>query len=138
MRILWIVAVCLIGVEGNLFQFAKMINGKLGAFSVWNYISYGCYCGWGGQGTPKDATDRCCFVHDCCYGRVRGCNPKLAIYSYSFKKGNIICGKNNGCLRDICECDRVAANCFRQNKNTYNKNYRFLSSSRCRQTSEQC
>nr|C0HM79.1 RecName: Full=Basic phospholipase A2; Short=svPLA2 [Agkistrodon piscivorus leucostoma] len=85
----------------NLFQFEKLIK-KSGM--LW-YSAYGCYCGWGGQGRPKDATDRCCFVHDCCYGKVTGCNPK--------------CGGTNPCKKQICECDRAAAICFRDNLKTY-------------------
>nr|A8CG82.1 RecName: Full=Basic phospholipase A2 DsM-b1/DsM-b1'; Short=svPLA2; AltName: Full=Phosphatidylcholine 2-acylhydrolase; Flags: Precursor [Daboia siamensis]AAZ53178.1 basic phospholipase A2 [Daboia siamensis] len=138
MRTLWIVAMCLIGVEGNLFQFARLIDAKQEAFSFFKYISYGCYCGWGGQGTPKDATDRCCFVHDCCYARVKGCNPKLVEYSYGYRTGKIVCENYNRCKRAVCECDRVAAICLGQNVNTYNKGYMFLSSYYCRQKSEQC
>nr|P0DPS4.1 RecName: Full=Basic phospholipase A2 Cc2-PLA2; Short=svPLA2; AltName: Full=Phosphatidylcholine 2-acylhydrolase [Cerastes cerastes] len=120
----------------NLYQFGKMINHMVGKSPIFSYGDYGCYCGWGGKGTPVDATDRCCFVHDCCYGRANGCDPKLSTYSYNFQNGNIVCGNKYGCLRHICECDRVAAICFGENVNTYDK--KFLSSSRCRQTSEQC
>nr|CAE47222.1 ammodytin I2(D) isoform [Vipera ursinii] len=137
MRILWIVAVCLIGVEGNLYQFGKMIKYKTGKIALFSYSDYGCYCGWGGQGKPKDATDRCCFVHDCCYGRVNGCDPKLTIYSYSFENGDIVCGGGDSCKRAVCECDRVAAICFGENLNTYDKKYKNYPSSECTET-EQC
>ena len=33
-----------------------------------SYADYGCYCGKGGNGVTLDETDRCCFVHDNCYG----------------------------------------------------------------------
>nr|2H4C_B Chain B, Phospholipase A2-II [Daboia siamensis]2H4C_D Chain D, Phospholipase A2-II [Daboia siamensis]2H4C_F Chain F, Phospholipase A2-II [Daboia siamensis]2H4C_H Chain H, Phospholipase A2-II [Daboia siamensis] len=122
----------------NLFQFARLIDAKQEAFSFFKYISYGCYCGWGGQGTPKDATDRCCFVHDCCYARVKGCNPKLVEYSYSYRTGKIVCGGDDPCLRAVCECDRVAAICFRENMNTYDKKYMLYSIFDCKEESDQC
>nr|CAE47243.1 ammodytin I2(C) variant [Vipera ammodytes montandoni] len=137
MRILWIVAVCLIGVEGNLYQFGKMIFKMTKKSALFSYSDYGCYCGWGGKGKPQDATDRCCFVHDCCYGRVNGCDPKLTIYSYSFENGDIVCGGDDPCKRAVCECDRVAAICFGGNLNTYDKKYKNYPSSQCTET-EQC
>nr|CAE47122.1 ammodytin I1(C) variant [Vipera aspis zinnikeri] len=138
MRILWIVAVCLIGAEGHLSQFGDMINKKTGIFGIMSYIYYGCYCGWGGKGKPLDATDRCCFVHDCCYGRVNGCDPKLSTYSYSFENGDIVCGGDHPCLRAVCECDRVAAICFGENMITYDKQYMLYSLLDCKEESEQC
>uniref|UniRef100_Q7T2R1 Acidic phospholipase A2 daboiatoxin A chain n=2 Tax=Daboia siamensis TaxID=343250 RepID=PA2AA_DABSI len=138
MRTLWIMAVCLIGVEGNFFQFAEMIVKMTGKEAVHSYAIYGCYCGWGGQGKPQDATDRCCFVHDCCYGTVNDCNPKMATYSYSFENGDIVCGDNNLCLKTVCECDRAAAICLGQNVNTYDKNYENYAISHCTEESEQC
>nr|P0DMH0.1 RecName: Full=Basic phospholipase A2 Bfon11; Short=svPLA2; AltName: Full=Phosphatidylcholine 2-acylhydrolase [Bothrops fonsecai] len=51
----------------NLWQFGMMIQHTTRENPLFKYFSYGCYCGWGGGG-PLDATDRCCFVHDCCYG----------------------------------------------------------------------
>nr|P24294.1 RecName: Full=Acidic phospholipase A2 PLA-2; Short=svPLA2; AltName: Full=Phosphatidylcholine 2-acylhydrolase [Eristicophis macmahoni]AAB20147.1 phospholipase A2-2, PLA-2 [Eristocophis macmahoni=leaf-nosed viper, Peptide, 121 aa] [Eristicophis macmahoni] len=121
----------------NLYQFGEMISKKTGTFGLFSYVYYGCYCGLGGKGKPLDATDRCCFVHDCCYGRVNGCNPKLSIYSYSFQNGDIVCGDEEDCLRDVCECDRVAAICFGENMNTYNKKYVLYSFKECNE-SDQC
>nr|P0DUN5.1 RecName: Full=Basic phospholipase A2 Bbil-TX; Short=svPLA2; AltName: Full=Phosphatidylcholine 2-acylhydrolase [Bothrops bilineatus smaragdinus] len=86
------------------------------------YAFYGCYCGWGG---------RCCFVHDCCYG-------KWDIYPYSLKSGYITCGKGTWCEEQICECDRVAAECLRRSLSTYKYGYMFYPDSRCRGPSETC
>ncbi|GFY50606.1 phospholipase A(2) [Trichonephila inaurata madagascariensis] len=33
-----------------------------------DYIPYGNWCGYGGQGKPIDPIDECCRVHDNCYG----------------------------------------------------------------------
>uniref|UniRef100_P0CAR9 Acidic phospholipase A2 CC-PLA2-1 n=1 Tax=Cerastes cerastes TaxID=8697 RepID=PA2A1_CERCE len=137
MRTLWIVAVWLMGVEGNLYQFGKMIKHKTGKSALLSYSAYGCYCGWGGQGKPQDATDHCCFVHDCCYGEVSGCYPKTA-FTLKFENQDIICGDEDPCNRAVCECDRVAAICFGENVNTSDKKYLFYSSSYCEEESEQC
>ncbi|EDL13284.1 mCG14532, isoform CRA_b, partial [Mus musculus] len=43
--------------------------------------------------SPKDATDRCCVTHDCCYKRLEksGCGTKLLKYKYSHQGGQITC-----------------------------------------------
>uniref|UniRef100_A0A194APK7 Phospholipase A2 1h n=1 Tax=Agkistrodon piscivorus TaxID=8715 RepID=A0A194APK7_9SAUR len=139
MRTLWIMAVLLLGVEGNLFQFEKLIKKMTGKSGMLWYSAYGCYCGWGGQGRPKDATDRCYFVHDCCYGKVTGCNPKMDIYTYSVENGNIVCGGTNPCKKQICECDGAAAICFRDNLKTYDsKTYWKYPKKNCKEESEPC
>uniref|UniRef100_A0A6B2F9T6 Phospholipase A2-like central domain-containing protein n=1 Tax=Bothriechis nubestris TaxID=1766655 RepID=A0A6B2F9T6_9SAUR len=138
MRTLWIVAVLLVGVEGNLLQFNKMIKLETKKNAVPFYAFYGCYCGWGGRGQPKDATDRCCFEHDCCYGKLTKCNTKSDLYSYSSKYGFIICGKGTWCEKQICECDRIAAACLRRNLSTYKNKYMFYLDSYCKGPSEKC
>nr|P59071.1 RecName: Full=Basic phospholipase A2 VRV-PL-VIIIa; Short=svPLA2; AltName: Full=DPLA2; AltName: Full=P1; AltName: Full=Phosphatidylcholine 2-acylhydrolase; AltName: Full=Phospholipase A2 4; Short=PLA24 [Daboia russelii]1CL5_A Chain A, PROTEIN (PHOSPHOLIPASE A2) [Daboia russelii pulchella]1CL5_B Chain B, PROTEIN (PHOSPHOLIPASE A2) [Daboia russelii pulchella]1FB2_A Chain A, PHOSPHOLIPASE A2 [Daboia russelii pulchella]1FB2_B Chain B, PHOSPHOLIPASE A2 [Daboia russelii pulchella]1FV0_A Chain A, P len=107
----------------SLLEFGKMILEETGKLAIPSYSSYGCYCGWGGKGTPKDATDRCCFVHDCCYGNLPDCNPKSDRYKYKRVNGAIVCEKGTSCENRICECDKAAAICFRQNLNTYSKKY---------------
>nr|Q6EER3.1 RecName: Full=Basic phospholipase A2 Sct-N6; Short=svPLA2; AltName: Full=Phosphatidylcholine 2-acylhydrolase; Flags: Precursor [Sistrurus tergeminus]AAR14163.1 N6b basic phospholipase A2 [Sistrurus tergeminus] len=138
MRTFWIVAVLLVGVEGNLLQFNKMIKIMTKKNAIPSYSSYGCYCGWGGRGRPKDATDRCCFVHDCCYEKLTDCSPKTDTYSYSLKSGVIICGGNDPCKKQICECDKAAAVCFGENLSTYKKRYMFYPDFLCTDPSETC
>lgn len=48
----------LLQVHGNLIQFADMIKYITGKNAVLNYNGYGCHCGVGGKGAPKDETDR--------------------------------------------------------------------------------
>nr|BAA08385.1 phospholipase A2 [Ovophis okinavensis] len=137
MRTLWIMAVLLLGaVEGHLMQFETLIMKIAGRSGVW---WYGCYCGAGGQGRPQDPSDRCCFVHDCCYGKVTGCNTKDEFYTYSEENGAITCGGENPCLKEVCECDLAAAICFRDNLDTYNsKKYWMFPAKNCLEESEPC
>lgn len=44
-------------VPGSLLDLSTMIEKVTGKPALMNYGFYGCYCGWGGQGTPKDGTD---------------------------------------------------------------------------------
>lgn len=51
---------CLPGVPavpGDLLDLRSMIEKVTGKNALTNYGFYGCYCGWGGRGTPKDDTD---------------------------------------------------------------------------------
>nr|AJC52505.1 phospholipase A2 precursor [Protobothrops flavoviridis] len=138
MRTLWIMAVLLVGVEGHLLQFRKMIKKMTGKEPIVSYAFYGCYCGKGGRGKPKDATDRCCFVHDCCYGKVTGCDPKWDYYTYSSENGDIVCEGDNPCTKEVCECDKAAAICFRDNLKTYKKRYMTFPDIFCTDPTEKC
>lgn len=44
--------------HGDLVNFWKMIQLVTGKEPLFSYAFYGCYCGLGGKGSPKDATDR--------------------------------------------------------------------------------
>lgn len=48
----------LLETHGNLANFADMIFKVTGKEAASSYGFYGCYCGFSGRGTPKDATDR--------------------------------------------------------------------------------
>ncbi|XP_007949998.1 group 10 secretory phospholipase A2 [Orycteropus afer afer] len=83
------------------------------------YISYGCHCGLGGRGWPRDSTDWCCHSHDCCYdvAEKAGCSPKLERYSWKCINNRFICGPTkNKCQELICKCDQEAAQCLAQAK----------------------
>ncbi|KAM6378960.1 group 10 secretory phospholipase A2 [Pluvialis apricaria] len=83
--------------------------------SPFAYLRYGCYCGLGGRGWPKDRVDWCCFNHDCCYGKAEqaGCHPKTESYHWECEDNTAVCESlEDKCQKMACECDREAAKCF--------------------------
>ncbi|GCB60069.1 hypothetical protein scyTo_0012674 [Scyliorhinus torazame] len=89
-----------------------------------SYLMYGCHCGIGGKGRPKDGTDWCCFDHDCCYANAEraGCRPKSDSYNWYCRYNTPRCGFSfDHCKRMICECDMKLSLCLK--KNVYWKRY---------------
>ncbi|XP_050011135.1 phospholipase A2, membrane associated-like [Alexandromys fortis] len=82
-----------IQIQGSLAEFRQMILLKTGKRAETSYAFYGCHCGVGGRGSPKDATDRCCVAHDCCYDRLQkhNCGTKFLTYKFSYRGGKITC-----------------------------------------------
>ncbi|KAM7018212.1 phospholipase A2-like [Tautogolabrus adspersus] len=115
-----------------LWQFGNMIQCAQPDVSALKYNNYGCWCGFGGSGTPLDELDECCRVHDMCYRASRkapGCTalvdlPYVLIYDFTCSNQQVTCSAtNNKCQAAVCECDRVAAHCFARTKyNPENKN----------------
>ncbi|KAL6085665.1 hypothetical protein STEG23_032691 [Scotinomys teguina] len=75
----------------------------VGPRSPMAYMNYGCYCGLGGHGEPRDAIDWCCHHHDCCYSRAQeaGCSPKIDHYSWKCIDHRIQCDASGYFLRLI-------------------------------------
>ncbi|XP_062478051.1 phospholipase A2-like [Pezoporus occidentalis] len=79
------------------------------------YIGYGCYCGLGGHGWPKDKTDWCCHRHDCCYDKAEkeGCSPKVQRYQWACEQNAVQCDNlTDRCEKMVCLCDQEAAKCW--------------------------
>ncbi|XP_041957401.1 phospholipase A2, minor isoenzyme-like [Alosa sapidissima] len=110
--------------ERNLIQFREMIKCTLpNSNPLLEFGDYGCYCGLGGGGTPVDDLDRCCVVHDDCYGLAQNhsaCqstldSPYTNFYDFTCNETSktVSClSSNDECDMFICDCDRVAAECF--------------------------
>ncbi|XP_043301962.1 phospholipase A2, membrane associated-like [Cervus elaphus] len=135
-----IMAFALLQVHGALWDFATMIKHTTGKTAPLSYGAYGCHCGLSGRGAPKDATDWCCWAHDCCYKKLKyhGCGTKLLNYNVSIRRGQITCEDRGVCRRILCECDKKAASCFAKNQNTYNKNLQYYSNLFCTGRAPQC
>ncbi|XP_053256506.1 phospholipase A2 crotoxin basic subunit CBb-like [Podarcis raffonei] len=78
---------------------------------------YGCYCGTGGSGSPVDAVDQCCFIHDCCYRHARvslKCHRRVKWqrYKLSCNGSETECQSTSICGRMACECDKQLAECL--------------------------
>ncbi|XP_054428162.1 phospholipase A2 group V [Pteronotus mesoamericanus] len=113
-------------VLGGLLELKSMIERVTGKNALIEYGSYGCYCGLGGHGKPRDRTDWCCWAHDNCYGLLqkKGCNTWMQYYKYRFSRGMAVCEPGPRCQVQLCDCDRKLVYCLKKNLRSYNPNYR--------------
>ncbi|KAJ3601202.1 hypothetical protein NHX12_032175 [Muraenolepis orangiensis] len=107
----------------GLLELAGAIKCSTGRFPL-AYMMYGCYCGLGGQGWPRDRTDWCCHKHDCCYedAEAMGCQAKTRQYHWTCEDHTAECDDlKDSCEKQMCKCDKQVAKCFR--KSPYNQKY---------------
>ncbi|XP_044527240.1 group IID secretory phospholipase A2-like [Gracilinanus agilis] len=111
--------------QGSVLQLKRMIRQATGKNPIFSYLNYGCHCGPGGRGQPKDATDWCCKAHDCCYGHLseQKCYAHVDTYKYKYANGDIECHGKSHCEKEICQCDKELALCLRRNLETYKKQF---------------
>ncbi|XP_058160811.1 phospholipase A2 group V [Dasypus novemcinctus] len=128
LTVAWLLACGVPSVLGDLVDLKTMIEQVTGKNALTNYGFYGCYCGWGGEGNPKDGTDWCCLRHDRCYGQLeeKGCDIWTQSYRYRFSQGWVTCEPAPFCQVQLCACDRRLVYCLRRNLGSYNPSYRFF------------
>ncbi|XP_005353014.1 phospholipase A2 group V [Microtus pennsylvanicus] len=129
----WFLVCSVPAVPGGFLELKSMIEEVTGKDPIMNYGFYGCYCGWGGKGTPKDGTDRCCWVHDRCYGELeeKGCGIRTQAYDYRVTRGQVICEYGSFCSTRLCACDRMLVYCLRRNLWSYNPYYQYYPNFLC-------
>ncbi|KAL4233173.1 hypothetical protein ACF0H5_007857 [Mactra antiquata] len=119
----------------NAFQLCSLVNMYTGS-SCLRYTPYGCFCGYGQQGsTPVDDTDRCCKDHDDCYGEIHTqghCTLWIGMFvGYTYNcEPTCTCTNVNKCARKVCECDLQLAKCL--GKTSYNQSFRHYDRRQCR------
>ncbi|KYO24545.1 group IID secretory phospholipase A2 [Alligator mississippiensis] len=133
-------ACSLLEVNGSVLEYQKMIKQVTGKGAILSYYGYGCYCGSKGKGEPKDATDWCCHIHNCCYKRLKesNCHGNTKRYDYAYKNGNIICALGSWCEEQVCACDRNAVFCLEKNLDTYNSRFVRYRDSKCTGSTPEC
>nr|XP_039248972.1 acidic phospholipase A2 CM-II-like [Styela clava] len=109
---------------GKMIQCAQNITRWHSFWAMSYYADYGCFCGQGGSGSPVDESDRCCYIHDQCYGEVEsksqlsGSRFYWATYQYECTQGCISC-YGNGWRQELCKCDKDLAQCLATHRVSY-------------------
>ncbi|XP_024410435.2 phospholipase A2 group V [Desmodus rotundus] len=124
----WLLVCSAPAVLGGFLELKSMIEEVTGKNALMEYGFYGCYCGWGGQGTPKDGTDWCCWMHDHCYDLLekKDCNVWTQYYKYRFSRGLVTCEPGPRCQVQLCACDQKFVYCLKRNLRSYNPNYKYF------------
>ncbi|XP_042336106.1 basic phospholipase A2 PLA-B-like [Sceloporus undulatus] len=129
-------------IHSSLLNFKVMIERLTHKNALIYFSGYGCYCGKGGRGKPRDKTDICCYLHDCCYEGLHevNCHPYTDHYRYLIINSDIFCQYRNRslCSRLACECDRRATLCFQRQAKTYSKKFLHYPAILCKEPTPKC
>uniref|UniRef100_A0A671U3Z3 Phospholipase A2 n=1 Tax=Sparus aurata TaxID=8175 RepID=A0A671U3Z3_SPAAU len=98
---------------GSVLDFKNIIGCVQPGVNPFKYNNYGCYCSFGGHGTPVDEVDQCCKVHDEFYGvqmRIPQCRGffKQRYFIYSpyeqvFPSMNFFFADDTGIFQDVTD-----------------------------------
>ncbi|XP_039223404.1 basic phospholipase A2 PLA-B-like isoform X3 [Crotalus tigris] len=126
----------------SLLNFKLMIQRITQKNVLVHFNGYGCYCGKGGRGKPRDPTDMCCYNHDCCYENLhhQNCHPFIDHYRYLIINNSVLCKYKNRsvCATLACECDKHASLCFKREAPTYNRKLRHYPTVLCKESTPKC
>ncbi|KAB1268750.1 Calcium-dependent phospholipase A2 [Camelus dromedarius] len=129
----WFLACSVPAVPGSLLDLSSMIEDVTGKPALESFGFYGCYCGWGGKGTPVDAIDWCCWWHDVCYAELerKGYNVLTQSYRYRVRQGLVTCELGSHCQMELCACDQKLVHCLKRNRRSYSSLYQYFPNFLC-------
>jgi secretory phospholipase A2 len=81
-----------------------------------------------------DNSDRCCRQHSDCYQAtiVANCQPaQVTYYSVLYREKVSCMDVDNTCEHQICECDKLLAECLNRHLNTYSESLQNLTKNKC-------
>lgn len=105
-----------------LLQFDQIIF-KITNITAQTFVEHGHYCGlnlFTVEENPMDMVDKCCKEHDKCWEEASNhfsSNCLIYIIPYDYKELNrsIICNNKDASSNKLCLCDKIAAECFKEN-----------------------
>ncbi|XP_072346505.1 acidic phospholipase A2 E-like [Scyliorhinus torazame] len=124
----------------NMRNFLNIVQCVNPALPYQRDRNYGCFCRIGGNGNqPLDDLDRCCQVHDDCYGEAGMMECPVYLWYPSTCENGIpkcddfsVMSDSAECLKKLCDCDIAGALCLKENNDKYNPKFVDYDQSLCK------